>query len=140
MRIWGVILGIIFLAIEIQQNNELLAAQNRFNRLSVAAESATILSVNPDLAGYLIRANNGEDLAPDEKMRLDSYLRRTLTNMEWGFLELPEEDLPLETWRRLYNQHYRHQLWNEIKGIFDSRFVEYMDEYVYGQTFDLETL
>ena len=35
----GVILGILFLIIELNQNNELLAAQDRFNRLTIAQQS-----------------------------------------------------------------------------------------------------
>lgn len=87
----GVIAGLILLAVELEQNNELMAAEARFNRLSVQAESTTILAENPDLAGFLLKANSGAELAPIEQARLDYYLRRVFGNMEWAYRELPAE-------------------------------------------------
>ena len=66
----GVIAGIVFLAVELRQNNSLMAAQARFNQLSAQAETHIILAENPDLAWALVRANNNEELTPGEEASL----------------------------------------------------------------------
>lgn len=123
----GVIAGIVFLAVEVRQNNELLAAEARFNRVAVAAESMTIVAENPDLAGYLVRANDNQELAPDEALRLQMYMRRTLTNMEWTFREIPEAGRPVATWRRIFAEPYRRRTWEALKEEYDPAFVEFVD-------------
>ncbi len=123
----GVLAGIIFLGVELQQNNELMAAQARFNRLSIATESATILAENPDLAGFLLRANNGEALAPIEEARLDYYFIRLFSNMDWTYNEIPESLIPIERWRVITSEPSRQKFWEARKAEFSDDFVQFMD-------------
>ena len=129
----GVIGGLVLLAIELGQNNELMAAQARFERLSVQTESATILAENPDLAGFLLKANSGAELDPIEETRLDYYLRRVFTNMEWAYRELPENLLPRERWKTITAEPYRRKFWLDHRSEFSSDFVEYLDKRYFNE-------
>ena len=45
----GIIAGIVFLGSELRQNNELMAEQQRFNRLSIAIGTNELFIENPSL-------------------------------------------------------------------------------------------
>ncbi len=69
----GVIAGIVFLGMELRQNNELMAADARFNLLSARTESFTIQAVESDLAAILIKDRNREPLTEVEDFRIQAY-------------------------------------------------------------------
>ena len=46
----GVIAGVLFLALELQQNNELIAAEGRLNRSNQVIETWNTLVTHPELA------------------------------------------------------------------------------------------
>ena len=126
----GVIAGIVFLAVELRQNNALMAAQARFNQLSAQAETHIILAENPDLAWALVRANNNEELNPEEEASLQYYVRSVFTKMQWTYGEIPEGARPLERWRKVSAEPYRRRFWAESKGEFNQNFVAWMEEHV----------
>ena len=129
----GVIAGIIFLGVELQQNNELMAADARYNRLNIATESMTILAENPDLAEFLLRANAGEVLPPHEQARLDYYFVRTFFNAEWTYNEVPESLYPIARWRVVMNEPARQRSWEAHKAELSTAFVEFIDENVFNR-------
>jgi len=64
----GVIAGIIFLAIEINQNSELLQAQVSYNHKETRSAFG-MASLNYDgLAEIIIKVDNGVDLSPIKKI------------------------------------------------------------------------
>ena len=75
---FGVIAGIIFLAVEIQQNNELLEAQSRFNHKETRANQLGEFKTNPELSRIYVKAENGETLTPIEQVQLDAHWARQL--------------------------------------------------------------
>ena len=123
----GVIAGIVFLGIELRQNNELMEAEARFNRVSIATRTSTIMAENPDLADLFVRANNNEELTAGEESRLRNFSYRVYTNMEWTFRETPE-DVPLITWQRIVATPFYRKYWELRKTEFDPAFVQFMDE------------
>lgn len=56
-----------FFAVELRQNNELMAADTRFNRLCASTESYTLQAVDPDIAAILVKDKNGEPLTEVER-------------------------------------------------------------------------
>ena len=64
---FGVVLGIIFLAIELRQNNELLQAEARYNRLETRNEGNYELLRNRDLTAAIEKLENGEELSSIEE-------------------------------------------------------------------------
>ena len=124
----GVLAGIAFLAFELRQNNEFMAAQERFNRLTIVAGSATLVADNERLAEVLSKAeSNPNDLTNAERTRLLSYGDRVLLNQQWTFDELPRNRLPLELMRRVAREAWWNITWDARKGEYSPDFVEWME-------------
>lgn len=100
----GVIAGILFLAIEIQQNNELLEAQARINQLNTRNTTANYIVENPAMTEVMHKLEVGEDLTPREETLLVWFLRDLFNRWEWQYQEykngfIQEETLNTNAWR-----------------------------------------
>jgi len=127
----GVIAGIVFLGYELRQNNELMGAEQRFNRLSVATGSATLIADNAALAAVLTKANEKPDeLTTTEQLQIFGFTLRILRNMEWSFNELPRDTLAVNEWRGLSRLGYWQYGWNDlgIRNMLDPEFVGWMED------------
>ena len=76
----GVIAGIIFLAVEIRQNNILLAAQARSDLANRRTGFAEIVISSPDIAEILVKKAANERLTPAEELRFRQIGRRMLNS------------------------------------------------------------
>ena len=82
----GVIAGIIFLGLEVQQNNDFLDSQARQNRVNGARElNAAIYNDETGLGQILAKARRGEPLTDDEAFRLDRYLTTVILSWEYWY-------------------------------------------------------
>jgi hypothetical protein len=127
----GVIAGIIFLGLELSQNNELMAAEARFNRLTIATESYTLVSQNPEFASLIARSDESlESLTAGEREQLLSYGVRVLINQQWSFDELPREEIPIERWRRVAQRGYWRMYWTERRDELSPEFRQWLEENV----------
>ena len=90
----GVIAGIFFLAIEIQQNNKLLEAQAIATALETRVERQVILLNNPHLIDTFVKNFNGEPLTDEEVLTIVvEYSRALLGWQKDFFLFLSSESL-----------------------------------------------
>lgn len=129
----GVLAGIVFLAIEISQNNELMEAEARFNRLSLTTDSNNLIITQPDLADLLADVNaNVRPLSPGEENRVRNLSLRLYKNQQWTYFELPLEMLPIEEWRDIAKLRWWVMNWDDSKHRFDNEFVEFIDETIIG--------
>ncbi len=87
----GVIAGIVFLAIELQQNNELMGAEARFNQMAARIESYTLQVTEPELTEILVRDRKGQALTEVEELRVQAYWTRVFSVLEWVHSELPSD-------------------------------------------------
>ncbi len=71
----GVIVGIVFLVIELQQNREMMRAQTRNELSQGIVELMTVLATNAELASLRRRADNAEELTEDETYRYETFTR-----------------------------------------------------------------
>jgi hypothetical protein len=99
----GVIAGIIFLAFELQQNNELLRAEARANQLEARRGSSLQLTTNPQLATIVYKLGNGESVTPEERYQFTWLARDLFVRWQWQFEEyqrglIEEESLPVNGW------------------------------------------
>ena len=105
----GVIAGIIFLAVELQQNNELLEAEVSYSKYSVDYERRRRMIENSGgISDISVKNRQGEELTATETYRLGIYLNDLLFNIEWQYEEmrsgrLAESDLDLRIWRQLFS-------------------------------------
>jgi len=66
----GVIAGILFLAIELQQNNDLLSAQARAARIELKTDFEGSVYQSAELAEIIARAHANDELTEAEEIRL----------------------------------------------------------------------
>ena len=130
----GVIAGIVFLGVEIQQNNELLGAQARADRRNIAREANLRHLNNADLRRAMLKAQEAEELSKDEMFLLDLEHSAALTDWQYIYQEyqlgfLDEDALPIVGWRSIFERTPRMQeLWAAEKRSFPPAFVEWMEQ------------
>jgi hypothetical protein len=126
----GVIAGIVFLAVEIRQNNELMAAQARQVSFENNRQFAEYLFENRDLAEVLAKVEAGEDTTPAEDIQLYGFGIYTLRSFEFAYQELGELDIPA-TKRIFYENRVDYRLadtWEIVKSNLNPEFVIFIDE------------
>ena len=74
----GVIAGIIFLGVELQQNNRLMSSEAEYNLLQNRTDSDIV--GNPEIAAFWFKVNSGAPLTELERYRVDAWAARTIVN------------------------------------------------------------
>jgi len=103
----GVIAGIAFLAVQMQQNNALLANQARSELADRRTRFIEMLIEYPDISELLAKVSDGQTLTPAEQIRFDQLARRLFASWESQFLEveqgiIPLDSLPIRQWRVIF--------------------------------------
>ncbi len=133
----GVVVGIIFLAFELQQNNELLQSQVSVTYVELRRTGLNFFTQNDELLRSVLKAREGEDLNKLEALRLDSFYRSVFVNWEWEYQQYEKEVLdvleqpPNSRWRPAVNYYpLMRESWSTHKATMSPRFVKYMEEEV----------
>ena len=119
----GVIAGIVFLAFELQQNSEWLAAEARANQFFQARVTADQLTANPELTGILYKLENREPVTGAELYQFRWFARGLFVRWQWQFDEfqrgsIDKESLPLAAWASWFTVIPEMQgEWNESAGV-----------------------
>ena len=129
----AVVGGVVFLAIEIRQNNELLRSESRQTLVTNDVYSLAVNLENVDVFAKLV--SNGE-LSAEDQLRLSFMYTLDLRNREFEYFQYINGLVDEETWLT-----YRHVIvvnhssdlgrtwWDEVgRGIFDPEFVKMVDE------------
>ena len=136
---FGVVAGIVLLAFELHQNNELMLAQQRFNRLSITTGSATLIAENPELASAIARVNGSTksldevDLTAGELAQVGSYYSRVIDNQQWTYREISEDELPIGRWKLLTVSNGWQNIWKAKFSGLDVDFIQWMEENVINE-------
>jgi len=133
----GVIAGIVFLALELQQNNDLLEADARASRAQVRISALDLLTNNPTLLTAQAKEGRGEPLTDLEHNMLAANMESVLTRWQYAYGEwqaglIDEADVPVENWHFVMaGSATMQQVWSDI-GQFSFRpdFVAWMNENV----------
>lgn len=100
----GVIAGIVFLAVELRQNNSLLEAEASRGLFENRASYFGGIRNSPELAEFLVKVAAGQDLSEADELRLVAHHHASLINWEWEYGEylagrLSLVQLPVQAWR-----------------------------------------
>ena len=133
----SVIVGIVFLALQLRQNNALLAAQARATRAQVRIDGVGLILNNPELLQAGFKQLNGQPLTEMEEFMLYLDAQRSFASWQYVYGEFREgliesADVPVENWRNLFKRRSALQnAWRQ-KGVLGLRpdFVQWMDENV----------
>jgi hypothetical protein len=138
----GVIAGIVFLALEIRQNNTLMTSQSRANQSDQVLSFQADVYSDAGLSEILIKADAGESLSDAEQLRLDAFQQRVLLGMQFQFEEFQNGALDrvnLAAWRAIYrgdNTTMRVPLdraWRDLKDSLRPEFADYFQRNVVEQ-------
>ena len=135
----GVLAGIVFLAVELRQNNEILEAQARRDQFEFRRAAGAMLIANPDLAEIAYKASNGEELSPSEAFRFAQWTYQIFRAWEWQFNEylegtLTEDELPTVGWANQFNNYsIMRSNWDARKANLSPEFVQYIENEVIRQ-------
>lgn len=132
---FGVIAGILFLAFELHQNNELLEAQARFNHKETRANFLGEFDSNPELARISVKAGSSQQLTPEEQLQLDAYNDRMFVSWEWEFFESENGrlTLPVAGYRNgMITSPGARERWEQTKFQYRDEFVQFMDQDIIG--------
>jgi len=134
----GVISGIIFLAVELRQNNELMEAATRDaqnNRIQQFVEQVYMV---PGVAEIILKTRNGQPLTEVEGLKLLGRQTRRLRGAEAQWREYREgtvEAPNLIAWRTIFYEGDSLNpplidTWEEAKRSLNPEFVQYIEENV----------
>ena len=128
----GVIAGIVFLAIEIQQNNDQLRIQARQNVYEMQAEIQRNFYRNDGgLAELYIKAVQGESLSFVESVRFTSYQTHLIRTMAFIFREDPEAANESIDWMAMFfTGPGMLDVWEDMRSDYSAEFVEFIEQSV----------
>jgi len=129
----AVVGGILFLAIELRQNNELLRSESR---QALIANDAASLTTNVEHAGVFAKLVAGDSLSAEEQLRLSFMFALDLRNREFEYFQHVNGLLDEETWlaylnviRINHSTELGRKWWNQIGRRFvDPQFAELVDD------------
>jgi hypothetical protein len=132
----SVIVGIVFLALQLQQNNALLAAQARATRAQVRIDSLESALSNPELLQAVFKQLNGQPVTDMEEFLLFIDANRSFVSWQFVYGEFREgliesDDVPVENWRNVFRRRELQRAWQQKELIgLRSDFVQWMEENV----------
>ena len=128
----GVIAGIVFLAIELNQNNRLLRAQEQHNLHENRVSFAYARMEDPAVAALWANILAGEEITGVERTRANAIFEIMVENWRYEYQQfragvLEERDLPLAGYRGIYSRLMGHpefrSYWSRRSANFDPDFV-----------------
>ncbi|MFT5137215.1 MAG: hypothetical protein ACI8XV_002252 [Arenicella sp.] len=130
----GVIAGVVFLALEIEQNNELLVQESRYSMIENQKDWKFFLNGNPEIA-KLIYASDTEELSDIEKLRRFDIISGLLLTWQWEWEQSQSglfgtSELPVEGFRALWKAQNIQMEWPELKLVLKSEFAGFLEEEV----------
>jgi len=131
----GVLIGIVFLAVELRQNNENLATEVRATHFFGVADTWRMVAENPELAAAISKDFDKTELTLAEHGQLEAYWVRVFLALQWGFNEMPEDEFRrgLEFQRRAFLGASTHPpAWEFSEPLLDPEFVAFMNENVFS--------
>ena len=136
----GVLAGLLLLAIELNQNNQLMRSAGVVTLQEKAMEWNARIAENYEIAEIISKANNNEPLNDIENIRLTSLTNILLGGFVMDYLQyetgLITEDYIngiIPRYRSAFrNRPYQAELWETVKYRYPETFVRFMDECVVG--------
>ena len=128
----GVLAGIVFLAIEIQQNNEQLDSQARWTRAQNVSDVWQLVATDENVISAYVKSQSNEELSSAEYFQLRSVAALTFTNGFAFYRDIVQERLDPE--ELILSQSYTfevnplyHEFWDFHKPRFPEDFVAWYE-------------
>ena len=118
----GVIAGIVFLAFELRQNNDLLESESQYRFLENRRQLNVEVYRDPTLAELMGKLRAGDPLDANERIRARAFFQSVYQNWYWEYNEWVQgrlEELPLVGWANFANSNSF--AFNVLKDRIESR-------------------
>ena len=135
----GVIAGLVFLAMEIRQNNKFLAAQARYSLRQYRSDIADSLML-PHVIEATHKWARGEEISSEEKSTGLMVAIKIMELWEWQYGEyaagmLQEGELPVGAWRLWFHDQGPfpvpiREVYRLRKEVLNAEFVRFFEEQV----------
>ena len=135
----GVIAGLVFLAMEIRQNNKLLAAQARYSLRQYRSDIADSLML-PHVLEATHKWARGEAITPEEKSTGLMVAIKIVELWEWQYGEyaagmLQKDEIPIGAWRLWFHNKGPFpvpvkEIYEMRKAVLNEGFVKFFDDHV----------
>jgi hypothetical protein len=132
----SVIVGIVFLAMQLQQNSALLVAQARATRAQVRLDGLQDALSNPELLQAVFKQLNGQPVTDMEEFLLFIDANRSFVSWQFVYGEFREgliesDDVPVENWRNVFRVRDLQRFWQQKETLgLRPDFVQWMEENV----------
>ena len=131
----GVIGGILLLAYEVRQNNDLMEAEARLNRTIMAIEAWRFGAENAELIELRELEKRGEELSGADIRRINYTVMAIFVHLEWTYKELPRDSSELNQVREVQLHNFANypeyaRVWELRKKSFDPAFAQWMEDNV----------
>jgi hypothetical protein len=131
----GVLMGIIFLALELQQNNELLAHGSRYSMLQNQKDWSQYLNGDEEISRLMYLDASRHNLSDLDNVRRFNILFGNLSAWQWEWEQsrsglFGEKELPVEVFRALWRNFVIERDWPELSKIFKPDFVIFIENEV----------
>ena len=123
------------MAYELRQNNELMAAEARFNRVALVTDVWHFTAENGDIAELREQIRNDEDISSTGHRRVNATVMAVFVVLEWTFRELSEDSREMQQVREVQRYNFANYpeyrtVWETRKNSFHPSFVRWMEENV----------
>lgn len=135
----GVIAGLVFLALEVRQNNKFLAAQARYSLRQYRSDVADSLML-PHVIDATHKWARGESLTPEERSTGLMVAIKIVELWEWQYGEhaagmLQKNELPVGAWRLWFHDQGPFpvpvkEIYEMRKAVLNAEFVRFFEENV----------
>jgi len=133
---FSVVAGIIFLAVELQQNNEIQRGEARRTYMEIRKTAMENQYQNEALLESLLKARSGGELTPLEAERLAAYYRSVFVIWEWEYEQHRNGLLDEPPQRRQKaaadNLPLFQETWQKHRSGYTAEFGNYMEENVFN--------
>jgi len=126
----AILVGLIFVGLELKQNTEAVQSQTNQGILDLANQQNNLISADADLAELYVRANENLDaLTKGERLRYRLSINSMLNVWQHSFYSHANGTMDEELWQA-YNTGLRdlvcaeasNQIWREIEVFFGAQF------------------
>ena len=136
----GILAGLVLLAVELNQNNQLLRSAGVISLNEKAMEWNARIAENHEVAEIISKANNSEILTDTEQLRMTALTTILLAGWVMDFLQyqtgLVTEDYMngiIPRYKDAFrNRPFQAEHWETAKDRYPQEFVHFMDECVIG--------
>ena len=129
---FAVVLSLIYLAVQIRQNTEMLRASTHHGMTAAGTELNKLLAGNDAVAHiFFTGLHDARNLSPEERFRLDLLMRSTFAFYEDTYLQMRKNVLDTEAWEsrrgrlgQFVNQPGAQWWWNRHSENYSKGFQE----------------